>query len=72
MEAPGDAEYVQLRDACCEGDAAEVQRLLAAWPELATADLAPADYDGYCTEDEFEAVQDYIDQIKELALNYRK
>jgi|DEB0MinimDraft_10_1074344.scaffolds.fasta_scaffold13169_6 hypothetical protein len=29
-------------------------------------------YDGYCTEDEFEAVQEYIDQIKDLALNYRQ
>lgn len=28
-------------------------------------------YDGYCTEDEFEAVQEYIDQIKDLALNHR-
>jgi len=29
-------------------------------------------HDGYCTEDEFEAVQEYIDQIKDLALNYRQ
>lgn len=29
-------------------------------------------YDGYCTEDEFDTVQDYIDQIKDLALNYRQ
>ncbi len=29
-------------------------------------------YDGYCTEGEFEVVQDYIDQIKDLALNHRR
>lgn len=29
-------------------------------------------YDGFCTEDEFDTVQDYIDQIKDLALNYRQ
>lgn len=29
-------------------------------------------YDGYCTEGEFEVVQDYIDQIKNLALNHRR
>jgi hypothetical protein len=29
-------------------------------------------YDGYCTEGEFNTVQDYIDQIKDLALNHRQ
>lgn len=29
-------------------------------------------YDGYCTEGEFEVVQYYIDQIKDLALNHRQ
>jgi hypothetical protein len=29
-------------------------------------------YDGYCSQEEFETVQDYIDQIKDLALNYRQ
>ena len=29
-------------------------------------------YDGYLTQDEFDIVQDYVDQIKDLALNYRQ
>ena len=29
-------------------------------------------YDGYCTAGEFELVQYYIDQIKDLALNHRQ
>jgi len=28
-------------------------------------------YDGYCTQEEFDAVQDYIDAIKDLALECR-
>jgi hypothetical protein len=29
-------------------------------------------YDGYCTVNEFKTVQGYIDQIKDLALNYHQ
>lgn len=29
-------------------------------------------YDGYCTEAEFNLVQLYIDEIKDLSLNYRQ
>ena len=29
-------------------------------------------YDGYCTEAEFELVNYYIEEIKDLALNYRQ
>lgn len=28
-------------------------------------------YDGWCTQEEFDAVQDYIDVIKGMALEYR-
>jgi hypothetical protein len=28
-------------------------------------------YDGYLTADQFDAVQDYVDTIKDLALNHR-